>query len=216
MKNPKVDSFLDGLKKWGPELSKLRSIALECQMEEGFKWMHPCYMYQEKNIFLIHGFKEYCAIMFMKGSLLQDAHGLLFQQTDQVQSGRQIRFTSIQEIEKIEVLLKQYIFEAIEVEKAGLKVKMKPHDAYEVVEEFQQKLDSDKELYEAFHSLTPGRQRGYLLHFSGAKQSATRMSRIEQVRSRILKGKGLTDCICGLSKRMPNCDGSHKHLSSTT
>jgi uncharacterized protein YdeI (YjbR/CyaY-like superfamily) len=207
---------MDGLKKWGPELSKLRFIALECQMEEGFKWMHPCYMYQEKNIFLIHGFKEYCAIMFMKGSLLQDAHGLLFQQTDQVQSGRQIRFTSIQEIEKIEVLLKQYIFEAIEVEKAGLKVKMKPHDAYEVVEEFQQKLDSDKELNEAFHSLTPGRQRGYLLHFSGAKQSATRMSRIEQVRSRILKGKGLTDCICGLSKRMPNCDGSHKHLSSTT
>jgi uncharacterized protein YdeI (YjbR/CyaY-like superfamily) len=152
----------------------------------------------------------------MKGTLLQDAHGLLFQQTDQVQSGRQIRFTSIQEIEKIEVLLKQYIFEAIEVEKAGLKVKMKPHDAYEVVVEFQQKLDSDKELNEAFHSLTPGRQRGYLLHFSGAKQAATRISRIEQVRSRILKGKGLTDCICGLSKRMPNCDGSHKHLSSTT
>lgn len=210
MKNQQVDAFLASLKKWEPELTKLRSIALECQMEEGFKWKHPCYMYREKNIFLIHGFKEYCAIMFMKGSLLQDANGLLFQQTDHVQSGRQIRFTSVKEIEEIEVALKQYIFEAIEIEKAGLKVVMKPHDAYEVVEEFQQKLDSDKELNHAFYALTPGRQRGYLLHFSNAKQAATRLSRIEQVRSRILKGKGLTDCICGLSKRMPNCDGSHK------
>jgi uncharacterized protein YdeI (YjbR/CyaY-like superfamily) len=210
MKNPKVDAFMANLKKWEPELTKLRSIALECQMEEGFKWKHPCYMHQDKNIFLIHGFKEYCAILFMKGSLLQDAHGLLFQQTDHVQSGRQIRFTSVKEIMEIETTLKQYIFEAIEVEKAGIKVELKPHDAYEVVEEFQQKLDSDLELNEAFYALTPGRQRGYLLHFSGAKQSATRISRMEQVRSRILKGKGLNDCICGLSKRMPNCDGSHK------
>ena len=216
MKNPKVDSFMDGLKKWEPELSKLRYIALECQMEEGFKWKHPCYMYQDKNIFLIHGFKEYCAILFMKGALLSDGEKLLYQQTDNVQFGRQIRFTSVQQIEEIEATLKQYIFEAIEVEKAGIKVELKPHDAYEVVEEFQQKLDSDYELNEAFHSLTPGRQRGYLLHFSNAKQAATRISRIEQVRSRILNGKGLQDCTCGLSKRMPNCDGSHKHLSSTT
>lgn len=210
MKNEKVDDFLAVQKKWQAELTKLRTIALDCYLEEGFKWMHPCYMFEGKNICLIHGFKEYCAIMFMKGSLLSDSHHLLHQQTDHVQSGRQIRFTSITEIESIEQELKQYIFEAIEVEKAGLKVELKPHSAYEVVEEFQQKLDADIELKTAFESLTPGRQRGYLLHFSNAKQSATRMNRIQQVRSRIMKGKGLTDCICGLSKRMPNCDGSHK------
>ena len=204
------------LKKWERELSKLRSIALDCQMDEGFKWKHPCYMYHDKNIFLIGGFKEYCAIMFVKGALLFDVEKILHQQTDNVQFGRQIRFTNVQEIEEIEATLKQYIFEAIEVEKAGIKVELKPHDAYEVVEEFQQKLDTDKELNEAFYSLTPGRQRGYLLHFSNAKQSATRISRIEQVRSRILKGQGLQDCICGFSKRMPNCDGSHKQLSSAT
>lgn len=212
MKNEKVDDFLAVQKKWQAELSKLRSIALECQMEEGFKWKHPCYMFQEKNIFLIGGFKEYCAIMFVKGSLLFDAEKVLHIQTDNVQSGRQIRFTNVQEIETIESTLKQYIFEAIEVEKAGLKVTMKAHDDYEVVEELQATFDQDESLKNAFYALTPGRQRGYLLHFSGAKQSATRMSRIDNVRSRILKGKGLTDCICGLSKRMPNCDGSHKFI----
>ena len=216
MRNEKVDDFLAVQKKWQAELTKLRMIALECQMEEGFKWMHPCYMFQGKNICLIHGFKEYVAIMFIKGSLLQDSEGILHQQTDQVQSGRQIRFTSLEEIENSESTLKHYIFEAIEVEKAGLKVAMKSHEDYEVVEEFQAKLDTDESLKTAFFALTPGRQRGYLLHFSGAKQATTRINRIEQVRSRILKGKGLTDCICGLSKRMPNCDGSHKHLYLTT
>ena len=212
MKNPQVDAFMDELKQWGPELLKLRSIALECQMEEGFKWKHPCYMYQDKNIFLIGGFKEYCAIMFVKGSLLFDAEKILHHQTDNVQSGRQIRFTNVQEIEEIEAIVKQYIFEAIEVEKAGLKAAMKAHEEYEVVEELQTTLEKDESFKTAFYALTPGRQRGYLLHFSGAKQSATRMSRIENVRSRIMKGKGLTDCICGLSKRMPNCDGSHKFI----
>ena len=216
MRNEKVDDFLAVQKKWQAELRKLRMIALDCHLDEGFKWMHPCYMFQGKNICLIHGFKEYVAIMFMKGSLLQDPEGILYQQTDQVQSGRQIRFTSLKEIETIESTLKQYVFEAIEVEKAGLKVTMKAHEEYEVVEEFQAILDMDESLKTAFFALTPGRQRGYLLHFSGAKQSATRKSRIENVRSRILNGKGLTDCICGLSKRMPNCDGSHKHLSLTT
>ena len=212
MRNEKVDDFLAVQKKWQAELTKLRKIALACNLEEGFKWKHPCYMFRGKNICLIHGFKEYVAIMFMKGSLLQDSEGILYQQTDQVQSGRQIRFTNIQEIAEIEATLKQYIFEAIEVEKAGLKVAMKAHEDYGVVEEFQAKLDADESLKTAFFALKPGRQRGYLLHFSGAKQSATRMSRIENVRSRILNGKGLTDCICGLSKRMPNCDGSHKFL----
>jgi uncharacterized protein YdeI (YjbR/CyaY-like superfamily) len=211
MKNPQVDVFIDKVKKWEPELSKLRSIALECQLEEGYKWKHPCYMYQDKNIFLIHGFKEYCAILFMKGALLNDGEKLLYQQTDNVQFGRQIRFTSLEEIETSESTLKQYIFEAIEVEKAGIKVPLKPHEDYEVVEEFQAIMDTDYSFKIAFFALTPGRQRGYLLHFSGAKQSATRMSRIENVRSRIMNGKGLTDCICGLSKRMPNCDGSHKN-----
>ena len=211
MKNPQVDVFIDKVKKWEPELSKLRSIALECQLEEGYKWKHPCYMYQDKNIFLIHGFKEYCAILFMKGALLNDGEKLLYQQTDNVQFGRQIRFTSLEEIETSESTLKQYIFEAIEVEKAGIKVPLKPHEDYEVVEEFQAIMDTDYSFKIAFFALTPGRQRGYLLHFSGAKESATRMSRIENVRSRIMNGKGLTDCICGLSKRMPNCDGSHKN-----
>ena len=211
MKNPQVDVFIDKVKKWEPELSKLRSIALECQLEEGYKWKHPCYMYQDKNIFLIHGFKEYCAILFMKGALLNDGEKLLYQQTDNVQFGRQIRFTSLEEIETSESTLKQYIFEAIEVEKAGIKVPLKPHEDYEVVEEFQAIMDTDYSFKIAFFALTPGRQRGYLLHFAGAKQSATRMSRIENVRSRIMNGKGLTDCICGLSKRMPNCDGSHKN-----
>ena len=212
MKNEKVDDFLAVQKKWQAELTKLRSIALDCHLDEGFKWMHPCYMSQGKNIFLIGGFKEYCAIMFVKGSLLFDAKKILHIQTDNVQSGRQIRFTNLQEIETIETTLKQYIFEAIEVEKAGLKVAMKAHEDYEVVEELQATFEKDESLKTAFYALTPGRQRGYLLHFSGAKQSATRMSRIENVRSRIMKGKGLTDCICGLSKRMPNCDGSHKFI----
>ena len=178
MKNPQVDVFIDKVKKWEPELSKLRSIALECQLEEGYKWKHPCYMYQDKNIFLIHGFKEYCAILFMKGALLNDGEKLLYQQTDNVQFGRQIRFTSLEEIETSESTLKQYIFEAIEVEKAGIKVPLKPHEDYEVVEEFQAIMDTDYSFKIAFFALTPGRQRGYLLHFSGAKQSATRMSRI--------------------------------------
>jgi uncharacterized protein YdeI (YjbR/CyaY-like superfamily) len=212
MTHPSVDAFLDGLSNWKAELTKLRQLGLECHLEEGFKWKHPCYMFESKNIFLIHGFKDYCAILFMKGSLLSDSHRLLHQQTDHVQSGRQIRFTSVKEIEAIEQELKQYIYEAIEVERAGLKVVMKAHDEYEVVPEFEVKLAEDQGLKTAFYALTPGRQRGYLLHFSNAKQSSTRLNRIEQVRSRILKGKGMTDCICGLSKRMPNCDGSHKFI----
>ena len=213
MRNEKVDDFLAVQKKWQAELTKLRMIALDCHLEEGFKWMHPCYMFQGKNICLIHGFKEYVAIMFMKGSLLQDSEGILYQQTDQVQSGRQIRFTNIQEIEEIEATLKQYIYEAIEVEKAGLKVAMKAHEDYEVVEEFQATLDSDESLKTAFFALTPGRQRAYLIHFSGAKQSATRTARIEKYTDAILAGRGINDCTCGLSKKMPYCDGSHKSLS---
>ena len=206
----KINAFFEKGSAWQECMQALRKIVLQCGLDETMKWNVPCYMHEGKNILLLHGFKQYCAINFFKGALLSDKEQLLIQQTENVQAGRQIRFTSVKEIEDIETTLKQYIFEAIEVEKAGIKVELKPHEAYEVVEEFQQKLDTDKELNDAFYALTPGRQRGYLLHFSTAKQAATRISRIEQVRSRILKGKGLTDCICGLSKRMPNCDGSHK------
>ncbi len=208
--NPKVDEYLGKAKKWQDELVKLREIVVDCQLVEEFKWKVPCYTINGKNIVLIHAFKEYCALLFIKGSLLNDSKNILFQQTDNVQSGRQIRFTNIQEIIDLEADLKAYIFEAIEVEKAGLKIEYKKTEDFEIPEEFQIVLNENQAVKAAFEALTPGRQKGYLLHFSGAKQSATRSSRIENSIERILKGKGINDCICGLSKRMPNCDGSHK------
>jgi len=212
--NPKVDEYLDKAKKWQDELIKLREIVLDCQLVEELKWKVPCYTINGKNIVLIHAFKEYCALLFMKGSLLNDSKNILFQQTDNVQSGRQIRFTNIQEIIDLETDLKAYIFEAIEVEKAGLKIEYKKTEDFEIPEEFKTVLNENQEIKAAFERLTPGRQKGYLLHFSGTKQSATRCSRIENSIDRILKGKGLNDCTCGLSKRMPNCDGSHKQLNN--
>jgi uncharacterized protein YdeI (YjbR/CyaY-like superfamily) len=208
--NPKVDEYLDKAKKWQDELIKLREIVLDCQLVEELKWKVPCYTINGKNIVLIHAFKEYCALLFMKGSLLNDSKNILFQQTDNVQSGRQIRFTNIQEIIDLETDLKAYIFEAIEVEKAGLKIEYKKTEDFEIPEEFKTVLNENQEIKAAFERLTPGRQKGYLLHFSSAKQSATRSSRIENSINRIINGKGINDCICGLSKRMPNCDGSHK------
>jgi uncharacterized protein YdeI (YjbR/CyaY-like superfamily) len=212
--NPKVDEYLGKAKKWQDELVKLREIVLDCQLVEELKWKVPCYTINGKNIVLIHAFKEYCALLFMKGSLLNDSKNILFQQTDNVQSGRQIRFTNIQEIIDLEADLKAYIFEAIEVEKAGLKIEYKKTEDFEIPEEFQIVLNENQAVKAAFEALTTGRQKGYLLHFSGAKQSATRCSRIENSIDRILKGKGLNDCTCGLSKRMPNCDGSHKQLNN--
>ena len=208
--NPKVDDYLGKAKKWQEELFKLREIVLDCQLVEELKWKVPCYTINGKNIVLIHAFKDYCALLFMKGSLLNDSKNILFQQTDNVQSGRQIRFTNIQEIIDLEADLKAYIFEAIEVEKAGLKIEYKKTEDFEMPEEFKIVLDKNQAIKAAFEALTPGRQKGYLLHFSGAKQSTTRSTRIENSIDRILKGKGLNDCTCGLSKRMPNCDGSHK------
>jgi uncharacterized protein YdeI (YjbR/CyaY-like superfamily) len=214
--NSKVDEYINNAKKWHNEFEKLRSIVLECNLNEELKWGVPCYTYsnlvekKQQNIVLIHGFKEYCALLFMKGALLNDSNGILIQQTENVQSGRQIRFTSLKEIEEQEAILKAYIFEAIEVEKAGLKVAIKPHADYVIPEEFQLKMDRNQALKTAFESLTPGRQRAYILHFSGSKQAKTREARIENYMQRILIGKGLNDCICGMSKRMPNCDGSHK------
>ena len=191
--NPKVDGFLRKAKKWQEELKALRRIVLDCQLDEEVKWRHPCYTWQGKNIVLIHGFKEYCALLFMKGVLLKDAKRILVELGENTQAGRQIRFTSVREILEMEPTLKAYIHEAIEVEKSGLKVTLKKTSAYKIPKEFKKKLDIIPALKTAFEGLTPGRQRGYLLYFSGAKQSKTRESRVEKCMQQILEGKGLDD-----------------------
>ncbi|MFT4155698.1 YdeI/OmpD-associated family protein [Parafilimonas sp.] len=191
--NPKADFFFDGATKWQKEYQLLRTIALTCGLEEELKWGCPCYTYQQGNIVLIHGFKAYCAFLFFKGALLQDADGMLIQQTKNVQSARQARFASVEEIKAMEHRLKAYIYEAIEVEKAGLKVKLKKTSDFEVPEEFQKKLNKSKTLQKAFEALTPGRQRAYLFYFAQPRQSKTRESRIEKYAQQILDGKGLND-----------------------
>ncbi|MFN2222715.1 MAG: YdeI/OmpD-associated family protein [Candidatus Promineifilaceae bacterium] len=191
--NPKVDAFLSREEKWQEEFEELRMIALDCRLTEEFKWKHPCYTFHKKNIVLIHGFKEYCALLFPKGALLKDTAGILVQQTENVQAARQIRFTDVDEIVEMEPILKAYIQEAIEVEKAGLTVEFKKTSEFDMPEEFQVKLNEDPGLKTAFEALTPGRQRAYLLYFSQAKQSKTRKSRVEKAMPRILDGKGLND-----------------------
>ena len=191
--NPKVDEFLTKAKKWKEEYETLRKIVLDCELTEDFKWMNPCYTFEKKNIVLMHGFKEYCALLFPKGSLLQDSHGILIQQTENVQGARQIRFTNVQEIVEKETVLKAYIYEAIEVEKAGLKVKAKKPEELIIPEELQHEFDEIPALKDAFTTLTPGRQRAYILYFSAAKQSKTRASRVEKCIPNILNGKGLND-----------------------
>ena len=192
MTNPKVDIFFIKAKKWQKELAKLRMIILDCGLTEELKWGQPCYTFQKSNIVLIHGFKEYCALLFFKGALLKDANGILIQQTENVQAARQIRFTNVREIVEMEPILNAYIHEAIETERAGLKVNFKK-DPEPIPEELQKKLDEIPALKTAFEALTPGRQRGYVLYFSGAKQSKTRASRVEKWLPQILKGKGLND-----------------------
>jgi uncharacterized protein YdeI (YjbR/CyaY-like superfamily) len=191
--NPKVDFFFDKAKQWKDEFEKLRMIALDCGLTEELKWGCPCYVYEKSNIVLIHGFKEYCALLFFKGALLNDPNGILIQQTENVQSARQIRFTNVQQIAKMASILKAYIYEAIEVERAGLKVKLKKTSEFNVPEEFQNKLNKSAALKKAFNALTPGRQRAYLFYFSQPKQSKTREARIEKSIKQILKGKGLAD-----------------------
>ena len=191
--NPKVDEFISKAKNWKEEYVKLRNIVLDCELTEDFKWMHPCYTFEEKNIVLIHGFKEYCALLFHKGALLQDVHGILIQQTENVQAARQIRFTNVQEIVEMEATLRAYIYEAIEVEKAGLEVNYKKTAEFVIPEEFQNKLDGSPALKTAFEALTPGRQRAYIHYFSEPKQSKTRESRVEKWMQQILGGKGLND-----------------------
>ena len=191
--NPKVEFYFSEDKKWHEELEKLRTIILDCQLTEELKWGVPCYTFQKNNIVLIHVFKEYCAILFFKGALLKDARGILIQQTENTQAARQIRFTHVREIVELEPILKAYIYEAIEVEKAGLKVNFKKTPEFSIPEEFQNKLAEIPALKTAFGALTSGRQRAYILYFSAPKQSKTRESRVENCIQRILNGKGLND-----------------------
>jgi len=191
--NPKVDFYFDKEKKWQKEIERLRTIILDCGLTEELKWGCPCYTFNESNIVLIHVFKEYCAYLFFKGALLNDADGILIQQTENVQSARQIRFTDSKEIAEKERILKAYIYEAVEVEKSGLKVQLKKTADFKVPEEFQNKLDKSPALKKAFKALTPGRQRAYIFHFSQPKQSKTREARVEKYIPQILDGKGLDD-----------------------
>jgi uncharacterized protein YdeI (YjbR/CyaY-like superfamily) len=191
--DPKVDGYISKSEKWQEELEKLRMILLDCQLTEEFKWGVPCYTFQKSNIVLMHEFKEYCALLFVKGALLKDANGILIQQTQNVQAGRQVRFTNVREIVELETILKAYIYEAIEVEKAGLKVDFKKTVEFSIPEEFQNKLDEMPALKDAFEALTPGRQRAYILYFSAPKRSRTRESRVEKYMDLILDGMGLND-----------------------
>ncbi len=191
--NPKVDWFFSKAGKWQKEFEQLRTIAIGCDLNEELKWGHPCYTFEKKNIVLIHGFKEYCAFLFFKGALLKDPKGILIQQTENVQAARQIRFTNLAEIAKMKTTLRKYIYEAIEVEEAGLKVPLKKTTEFTIPEEFQKRLDKSPALKKAFYALTPGRQRGYMLYFSQAKQAKTRESRVEKYSQHILEGKGLDD-----------------------
>ena len=191
--NPNVDWFFAKATRWQQEYAELRRIVLDCGLTEELKWGCPCYTFGKANVVLIHGFKEYCALLFHKGALLKDESGILIQQTENVQSARQIRFTNIEEIYELEETLKAYIREAIEVEKSGLKVEMKKTTEFQMPEEFHYVLEDMPELKKAFYALTPGRQRGYLLHFSQPKQAKTRESRIEKYLEKILDGKGLDD-----------------------
>jgi uncharacterized protein YdeI (YjbR/CyaY-like superfamily) len=191
--NPQVDGLLRKTKKWQEEFETLRQIVLDSLLTEEVKWGQACYASDGRNIVLIHGFKEYCALLFFKGALLKDPEAILIQQTENVQSARQIRFTNVREIVAMKPILKAYIQEAIEVEDAGLKVKLKKTSDFKVPQEFQERLDKKPALKKAFAALTPGRQRGYLFYFSAAKQSKTREARIEKCMPQILQGKGLDD-----------------------
>ncbi|HEV7349861.1 YdeI/OmpD-associated family protein [Telluribacter sp.] len=190
---PTVDFYFTKAQEWQQELEHLRRIVLGCGLTEELKWGVPCYTFQKSNVVLIHTFTDYCALLFVKGALLQDAEGILVQQTENVQAARQVRFSSVGQVVEKEAILKAYLYEALEVEKAGLKIDFKKTTEYHIPEELQKKLDEIPALKTAFEALTPGRQRGYLLYFSAPKQAKTRESRIEKCTERILNGKGLND-----------------------
>ena len=211
--NPKVDDYLSNTTKFQKELELLRSIVLDCGLIEELKWGTPCYMFQKTNMILLGAFKDSCIISFLKGALLSDTENLLMKAGENTQAARIIKFTNVKDIVKIKSILKTYIFEAVEIEKAGLKVEPKKHSEYNVPEELKNQFKQKPDFKKAFEALTPGRQRGYLLYFSDSKQSKTREARIEKYTQRIMSGKGINDCVCGLSKKMPGCDGSHKYIS---
>jgi uncharacterized protein YdeI (YjbR/CyaY-like superfamily) len=192
-RNTKIDPYFNKLKNWKEEFELLREIVLDCGLTEDFKWMHPCYTLDGKNIVLIHGFKEYCALLFHKGALLKDPHGILIQQTENVQAARQLRFTNAQTIQEMQLIIQDYIEEAVQIDKAGLQVELKKHDEYILPEELANKFVEIPDLKTAFEGLTPGRQRAYIMHFSSPKQSKTRESRVEKYIPHILDGKGLND-----------------------
>ncbi len=211
--NPKVDEFISKTEIWQEEVETLRTILLDCQLTEELKWGTPCYTFQKSNVVLIQTFKGYCALGFFNGALLNDTNGILIKPGENTQAGRQIRFTTVGEIIKMESILKTYLYEAIEVERAGLKVEVKKNVENKIIEELQNKFIEIPALKVAFESLTPGRQRAYLIYFSEPKQAKTRETRIDKYIQRILSGKGFTDCICGLTQKPPSCDGSHKFLN---
>lgn len=191
--NPDVDEFLEKTTKWRDEFEQLRQIILDCNLTEELKWGNPCYTFQNKNIVLIHGFKEYCALLFFKGALMHDSEGILIRQSDNVQSARQVRFTGTEEIASLAKTLKAYVFEAVEIEKSGLKMELKKTTEYSIPEEFRLVLDRSPALKSAFEALTPGRQRAYLLFFAQPKQARTRTQRVDKYTQQILQGKGLAD-----------------------
>jgi uncharacterized protein YdeI (YjbR/CyaY-like superfamily) len=210
--NPAVDEFITKLKKWQDEITLLRTIVLDCGLAEELKWRQPCYNYNKTNMIILGGFKHHCIISFFKGALLHDENNLLEKPGENTQGVRWIKFTSVNEIITLTPIIKQYIFEAIEIEKAGLTVEPTDNNALIFPEELIQKFKENKPFEIAFDSLTPGRQRAYNMFFTASKQAKTREARIEKYTQRILNGKGINDCTCGLSKKMPSCDGSHKYL----
>ncbi|MDA3929790.1 MAG: YdeI/OmpD-associated family protein [Prolixibacteraceae bacterium] len=212
MMNQKVDTYISNAAKWQNELETLRSIILDCQLTEEFKWRNPCYTYRNSNVLIIGAFKEYCALSFFKGVLLNNSDNILVAPGENSQSVRLLKFTNVNEIVEQKATLKAYIFEAIEIERAGLKVQFNKNIVLKYPEELQNKLNEMPDLKTAFEGLTPGRQKAYVLFFTAAKQSKTRVTRIEKYIPRILMGKGINDCVCGLSKRLPSCDGSHKFI----
>lgn len=210
--NTSVETYFENLKQWKPELELLRSIVLDCGLVEEFKWRGPCYTFNNSNCIIIGGFKDNFVISFLKGVFLRDDHKLLQKPGENSQTARFIRFTEASQVLELEPIIKTYIYEAIEVEKAGMKLDPADKPTLEYIPEFEKIMSENAEFKAAFEALTPGRQRAYNMHFASAKQSETRTSRIIAIMPRVFKGKGLNDCICGLSKRMPNCDGSHKML----
>lgn len=205
-----VDDFLERIGQWREELRELRRILLDCGLKEDFKWRSPCYTYRDANVAIIQTMKGSCVLSFFKGSLLQDAHGILSKPGEHTQAARILRFKGLEEIRDIEPILKVYIGQAIELEKTGQKVAFADNAEIDFVEELKERLRSDDAFSQAFKALTPGRQRAYNIHFSAALRPATRVARIEKCTPRILSGLGLNDCTCGLSRKMPYCDGSHK------